>query len=460
MNNNIENARNKLRDTVKSLVENRYAQFDAIFVRLMECQMDFYRVGSGLVDEFSPNIDNYRKRYPRGAAPSSPSSSAASDVDYGQNDDDSHRGGNNSDSAATSSSPTASSSSSSLGDNGLPVPPRSSRRRRPDQVDTSYSDDTSQPGSPVHGQPQPAVQESSPHDEMDILNFSYTAAPKSNVKAAPSQSVSASNDDDMFSVFSNQSSQAPSRASASPPAAQNPADDLDLFNFTSSSAKPAASKSPAASSSADLLDDFNFTSSSAPKSQSGKKPAAAPVASADALPFDDIFSGMSASKQSSGVSAAPARPPTNDPKAFRDSYSSFNASGASGESKLEAFIASRQQAKLDELKSQQAAEEKRAADRFALTDSAQDRVARWAGKKNLRALLMSINEIIWPEAGWAPLNMADLMEASGVKRAYRKAMTVVHPDKVAHLGMEQQVLAQKIFEALNNGWNIFQVQEK
>ncbi len=36
---NQEKTRNTLRDTVKQFLDNRYAQFDGIFVRLMECQV-------------------------------------------------------------------------------------------------------------------------------------------------------------------------------------------------------------------------------------------------------------------------------------------------------------------------------------------------------------------------------------------------------------------------------------
>ena len=35
----------------------------------MECQVDFFRCSSGLVDDYLPNIENYRKRVPRKSGP-------------------------------------------------------------------------------------------------------------------------------------------------------------------------------------------------------------------------------------------------------------------------------------------------------------------------------------------------------------------------------------------------------
>jgi hypothetical protein len=40
-------------------------------------QVDFFRCGAGLVDGFQPNIDNYRKRYPRSTSPATATSHPA-----------------------------------------------------------------------------------------------------------------------------------------------------------------------------------------------------------------------------------------------------------------------------------------------------------------------------------------------------------------------------------------------
>jgi hypothetical protein len=67
-----------------------------------------------------------------------------------------------------------------------------------------------------------------------------------------------------------------------------------------------------------------------------------------------------------------------------------------------------------------------------LYDSVDSKITAWQGGKesNLRALLSSLDGILWPEAGWKKVNMAELVVANKVKIIYMKAIAKVHPDKV------------------------------
>lgn len=69
---------------------------------------------------------------------------------------------------------------------------------------------------------------------------------------------------------------------------------------------------------------------------------------------------------------------------------------------------------------------------FALNDAIEARLNSWkAGKEgNLRALLASLDTILWPEAGWKKVGMGDLVMPNKVKIIYMKAIAKVHPDKV------------------------------
>lgn len=51
-------------------------------------------------------------------------------------------------------------------------------------------------------------------------------------------------------------------------------------------------------------------------------------------------------------------------------------------------------------------------------------------KNNIRALLCSMHTVLWSDAKWQKLEMHQLVSASDVKKAYRKACLAVHPDKV------------------------------
>lgn len=71
-------------------------------------------------------------------------------------------------------------------------------------------------------------------------------------------------------------------------------------------------------------------------------------------------------------------------------------------------------------------------ERHALADRVDARIAAWKGGKqdNLRALLGSLDTVLWPEAGWKKVNMSELIMPNKVKIQYMKGISKVHPDKV------------------------------
>ncbi|CAO3600153.1 unnamed protein product [Absidia cylindrospora] len=86
------------------------------------------------------------------------------------------------------------------------------------------------------------------------------------------------------------------------------------------------------------------------------------------------------------------------------------------------------------------------------------RIDTWKrGKeKNIRALLSSLDTLLWSGAQWhgAPIN--ELMEPRKVKVCYMKAISKVHPDKLpSSTTVEQRLLASGIFSVLNQAWDDF-----
>lgn len=73
-------------------------------------------------------------------------------------------------------------------------------------------------------------------------------------------------------------------------------------------------------------------------------------------------------------------------------------------------------------------------EKFALSESVDARLAAWKGGKqdNLRALLGSLDTVLWPEAGWKKVNMSELIMPNKVKINYMKGIGKVHPDKVCY----------------------------
>ncbi|XP_039020512.1 auxilin-related protein 1-like [Hibiscus syriacus] len=64
---------------------------------------------------------------------------------------------------------------------------------------------------------------------------------------------------------------------------------------------------------------------------------------------------------------------------------------------------------------------------------------------------------LWPECGWQPVFLTDLITAAAVKKAYRKATLCIHPDKVQQKGANllQKYISEKVFDLLKEAWNKF-----
>lgn len=69
-------------------------------------------------------------------------------------------------------------------------------------------------------------------------------------------------------------------------------------------------------------------------------------------------------------------------------------------------------------------------------------------KKQLRALLGTLHTILWPDSGWTPVSIGDILDDGKVKKVYFKASRIVHPDKATGLDAEKRFLAKRIFDAL------------
>lgn len=55
-------------------------------------------------------------------------------------------------------------------------------------------------------------------------------------------------------------------------------------------------------------------------------------------------------------------------------------------------------------------------------------------ERNIRALLSTMHTVLWEgETRWKSVGMADLVTPEQVKKVYRKAVLVVHPDKVRQM---------------------------
>ncbi|KAF7975610.1 hypothetical protein HWV62_9191 [Athelia sp. TMB] len=131
---------------------------------------------------------------------------------------------------------------------------------------------------------------------------------------------------------------------------------------------------------------------------------------------------------------------------------------------------------LSNLKEARSAQEAEDQERADLKDKVDARLTAWKGGKesNIRALLASLETVLWPGLGWQKVSMAEVISPSQVKIRYTKAIAKLHPDKVRlcrslsvvlfrfyfqlnsnNTTVEERMIANGVFGALNDAWNAF-----
>ncbi|KZV51035.1 hypothetical protein F511_01827 [Dorcoceras hygrometricum] len=85
-----------------------------------------------------------------------------------------------------------------------------------------------------------------------------------------------------------------------------------------------------------------------------------------------------------------------------------------------------------------------------------ENIRLWSkGKESdIRLLLSSLHHILWPNSGWFPVPLTNIIESSKVKKAYQKARLCLHPDKLQQRGatLPQKYIAEKAFPILQDAW--------
>ncbi|EHY55133.1 auxilin-like clathrin-binding protein required for normal clathrin function [Exophiala dermatitidis] len=107
------------------------------------------------------------------------------------------------------------------------------------------------------------------------------------------------------------------------------------------------------------------------------------------------------------------------------------------------------------------AAEKADDEKFRLAELVDARVQAWKGGKadNLRALLGSLENVLWEGSGWKKISMADLVLPAKVKVQYMKGIAKVHPDKIPiDATTEQRMIAGAVFSTLNEAWDKFKAE--
>ncbi|TGO35301.1 hypothetical protein BHYA_0163g00160 [Botrytis hyacinthi] len=107
------------------------------------------------------------------------------------------------------------------------------------------------------------------------------------------------------------------------------------------------------------------------------------------------------------------------------------------------------------------AAEKADDEKLALVDKVEERVNKWReGKRdNLRALIGSMENVLWEGSGWKKVGLHELVVNSKVKINYMKAIGKCHPDKLPQdASQEVRMIAAMVFSTLNESWDSFKAQ--
>lgn len=103
-----------------------------------------------------------------------------------------------------------------------------------------------------------------------------------------------------------------------------------------------------------------------------------------------------------------------------------------------------------------------------------DRLDAWQYKngvsRNIRALLSSLQNVLyvhfecvpadvylhsrWKDCKWKAVSLGALVSFADVRKAYRKSLIIVHPDRHQNADAEHQVISERVFQALNQGWYV------
>ncbi|KAL7625341.1 auxilin-like clathrin-binding protein required for normal clathrin function [Parahypoxylon ruwenzoriense] len=100
-------------------------------------------------------------------------------------------------------------------------------------------------------------------------------------------------------------------------------------------------------------------------------------------------------------------------------------------------------------------------EKFALSEKVDAKIAAWRdGKRdNLRALLGSLDQVLWEGSGWKKIGLHELVVVNRVKIHYMKAIAKCHPDKLPQdASTEVRLIAGTVFATLNESWDKFKAE--
>eukprot|EP00947_MAST-08B_sp_MAST-8B-sp1_P002195 g2195.t1 len=119
----------------------------------------------------------------------------------------------------------------------------------------------------------------------------------------------------------------------------------------------------------------------------------------------------------------------------------------------------RQKQRIEALKQKEQEKQQRDEHLAELSSAASRRVETWANGKSVVTMLTSMHRVV-PGLVDKPFQLPAGATPAQVKSIYRRAVRLVHPDKLAQLAagdasLEDQAAGAKIFSVLNDAWSAY-----
>jgi hypothetical protein len=446
----LDTLKTKLETEVNQAVENRFTVFDNILVRLMECQVDFFAGSSTALVELKPNVDNYRKRFPKGSIPES----LTGDGDSAET------------SAEVKSEEKPPEKPKQPAAVKKPVARKESAVSEEDEEEEEEEEeDEEESPAPVkqatvksNAAPKPAAA------GVDLLGDLMGAGPAPAAKSAPpsqgkAAAAPASSEGSLFEAFGSAPAAGSSKATPqTKPKAAPAASPDDFLEGLMGSAAPA----PAAAAEAKKA-------TKAPKKTDSAKPKAKPAEAAAPAPAPAAASKAPATKPKA-VAPVPAAAPEKRGWTDSDGHEIEKDEGpaeddeekkvtvkvvVSEERKEE--IAQAAQAAVESFQAAKDAEEQMNQEKRRLRLALEEKLNNWEFKsgirKNIRTLLTTVHTVMWEGSGVDPIPLQAVMNDPGLKKAHRQVVMKCHPDR-AKGNAEQEVIAERVFNALNTQYEL------
>mmetsp|Transcript_4170 Transcript_4170/g.12139 ORF Transcript_4170/g.12139 Transcript_4170/m.12139 type:complete len:403 (+) Transcript_4170:150-1358(+) len=192
---------------------------------------------------------------------------------------------------------------------------------------------------------------------------------------------------------------------------------------------------------------------------SAPSPASSPSPAADLMGFDVDFGGGGGAP----APPAPARPMGGSPAPAAAPAPAPPPVVMPDRATLVAEREAKEKARVEEhtkrMKEEKEKEDKMKKDKASLSFAVAEEMDKWAktadgqGFKDIRTLISTVHTVIWKDSTWQSVSLSELIaNDSNVKKYYRKAIIACHPDRHQEADAEQQVRADRIFQALNEAF--------